>query len=159
VVVLAAAYLGRGLLLVRGDQVDAGRRDDAHRRLLAEAAAFALELPREALILGVRLESESANRALLGQVEGVPKAYYERVRYPYGLIRWAPLFSYVLDATGGPLYEECDVEESGRWSAVGHRAGGFVTLAAQAGSAPREAEHWRQRGAFVEGFRPLGRGD
>jgi hypothetical protein len=159
VVVLAAAYLGRGLLLVRGDQVDAGRRDDAHRRLLAEAAAFALELPREGLILGVRLESESANRALLGQVEGVPKAYYERVRYPYGLIRWAPLFSYVLDATGGPLYEECDVEESGRWSAVGHRAGGFVTLAAQAGSAPREAERWRQRGAFVEGFRPLGRGD
>jgi hypothetical protein len=159
VVVLAAAYLGRGLLLVRGDQEDAARRDDAHRRLLAEAAAFALELPCEGLILGVRLESESANHALLGQVEGVPKAYYERVRYPYGLIRWAPLWSYVLDAAGGPLYEECVIEESRRWSAIGHRSGGFVVLSVQAGSASAEAERWRERGAFVEGFRPLARSD
>jgi hypothetical protein len=106
----------------------------------------------------VRLESESANQELLGQVEGVPKAYYERVRYPYGLIRWAPLFSYVLDAAGGPLYEECGVGEGGRWSAIGHRSGGFVTLSVQSESAPREAERWRQRGAFVEGFRPFGRG-
>jgi len=66
----------------------------------------------------------------------------------------------VLDAAGGPLYEECGVEDSGRWSAVGHRSGGFVTLPAQAGSAPQEAERWRQRGAYVEGFRPLlGSGD
>jgi hypothetical protein len=154
--VAAAAYLGRGLLLVRGDQVDAGRRDDAHRRLLAEAAAFAPQLPRAGLILGVRLESESANRALLDQVEGVPKAYYERARYPYGLIRGAPRFSFVLDAGGGPLYEECAVDETGHWSAVGHRSGGFVALAAQAETAPQEVANWRQRGAFVVGFRLLG---
>lgn len=156
VVLTAAAYLGHGLWLVRGDLADAGRRDDAHRRLLAEAAAFAPQLPRDGLVLGVRLEAESANRMLLDRVEGVPKAYYERARFPYGLIRWAPLFSYVLDAAGGPLYEECAVEETGRWSAVGHRAGGFVALAAQASSAPQEAADWRQRGAFVEAFRPFG---
>jgi hypothetical protein len=156
VVAVAAAYIVFGLWLVRGDQVDASRRDDAHRRLLAEAAAFAPQLPRDGLILGVRLERESANRVLLDQVEGVPKAYYERARYPYGLIRWAPLFSYVLDAGGGPLYEECAVEEAGRWSAVGHRSGGFAVLATEARSAPQEAARWRERGAFVEGFRPLG---
>ncbi len=159
VVAVAAAYLGFGLWLVRGDQADASRRDDAHRRLLAEATAFAPQLPRDGLILGVRLERESANRALLDEVEGVPKAYYERARYPYGLIRWAPLFSYALDPGGGPLYEECAVEEAGRWSAVGHRSGGFALLATEAGSAPQEAAHWRERGALVEGFRPLGARD
>ncbi len=152
---VAAAYLGHGLWLVRGDLADAARRDDAHRRLLAEAAAFAPQLPRDRLVLGVRLEAESANRMLLDRVEGVPKAYYERARFPYGLVRWAPLFSYVLDADGGPLYEECAVEEAARWSAVGHRAGGFVALATQASSAPREAAEWRRRGAFVEAFRPF----
>ena len=156
VVASAAAYLGHGLWLVRGDLADAGRRDDAHRRLLAEAAVFAPQLPRDGLILGVRLEAESANRMLLDQMEGVPKAYYERARFPYGLIRWAPLFSYVLDAAGGPLFEECPVEVVDRWSAIGHRAGGFVALAADGESAPQEAARWRQRGAFVEAFRPFG---
>ena len=158
VAVVAAAYLGHGLWLVRGDQADASRRDDAHRRLLAEATAFAPQLPRDGLILGVRLERESANRALLDRVEGVPKAYYERTRYPYGLIRWAPLFSFVLDPGGGPLYEECAIEDAGRWSAVGHRSGGFAVLATEAGSAPQEAARLRERGAYVESFRPLGGG-
>ncbi|PWB76071.1 MAG: hypothetical protein C3F15_05845 [Holophagae bacterium] len=159
VVVAAAAYFGHGLWLVRGDQADAGRRDDAHRRLLAEATAFAPQLPRDGLVLGVRLERESANRALLDRVEGVPKAYYERARFPYGLVRWAPLFSYVLDPGGGPLYEECTVGEAGVWSVVGHRSGGFAVLASEAGSAPLEAARWLERGAFVEGFRPLGARD
>jgi hypothetical protein len=108
------------------------------------------------LILGVRLETESANRLLLDRVEGVPKAYYERARYPYGLIRWAPLFSWVLDAGGGPLYEECTIEDTARWSAVGHRSGGFAVLVTEARSALEEATRLRERGAFVEGFRPLG---
>ena len=155
VAAVAAAFLVRGLVTLRGDLEDAERRDEAHRRLLAEAAAFAPQLPRQGLILGVRLERESLNRDLLEEVRGVPKAYYERVRYPYGLVRRAPLFSYVLDGRGGPLYEECGVETGGRWAAVGHRSGGFVALAPEGGDSAVEAERWRQRGAFVEGFWPL----
>jgi hypothetical protein len=152
---VAAAFLARGLMTLRGDLEDAERRDEAHRRLLAEAAEFAPQLPRQGLILGVRLERESLNRMLLEDVRGVPKAYYERVRYPYGLVRWAPLFSYVLDGRGGPLYAECAVESGGRWAAVGHRSGGFVALSPEGGDAAGEAETWRRRGAFVEGFRSL----
>ena len=45
--------------------------------------------------------------------------------------------------------------ETEPWSAIGHRSGGFVPLDVEHDAAPREAEGWRERGAFVEGFRPL----
>lgn len=155
IALVAVAFLGRGLLVIRGDYDDAARRDDVHRRLLAEAAAFAPQLPRQGLILGVRLESISPNRELLADVRGVGKAYYERSRYPYGLIRWAPLFSYVLDATGGPLYEECPVAVVEPFAVVAHRPGAVSAPAAEAATAPLEAERWRGRGAPVAAFRPL----
>jgi hypothetical protein len=160
VLVLFAAvgvfYFGYGLWWLRGDMVDAERRDEAHRQLLAEARAFAPQLPRDLPILGVRLERESPNRALLAQIEGVPKAYYERANHPYALIKWAPLFSLVLDAEGGPLFERCGVAGDGRYAVVGHRSGGFMLLPAGAGVTRSEsAEHWQAQGGVVECFQPL----
>lgn len=152
--VTAALYFGWGLRWLRGDMVDARRRDDAHRRLLAEARVFASQLPRDRLVFGVRLERDSVNRELLDLVEGVPKAYYERTRHPYALIKWAPLFSYVLDAEGGPLYENARIGGDEPFAVVGHRSGGFVRLPPGGATPAESATYWRERGGLVEYFRP-----
>jgi len=154
-ILTAALFFLHGLAWLRGDLADADRRDEAHRRLLAEARAFVPHLPREGLILGARLERESPNHTLLESVEGIPKAYYERTRHPYALIKWAPLFSYVLDPEGGPLYERVRPDAGATWAVVGHIDGGFVLLP-QGGTTVAEAtEYWKNQGAFVEAFRPL----
>jgi hypothetical protein len=153
-VVVAAFYLGWGLKWLRDDMADARRRDDAHRRLLAEARAFAPELPRDRLIVGVRLERDSVNRELLDLVEGVPKAYYERTRHPYALIKWAPLFSYVLDAEGGPVFERVRGADEQPFTVVGHRTGGFVRLPPGGATPAESAAHWRESGGPVEYFQP-----
>ncbi len=134
--------------------VDAQRRDEVHRQLLTEARAFAEQLPRDRAILGVRLERESPNRALLAQIEGVPKAYYERGRHPYALIKWAPLFSFVLDSEGGPMFARCGIAGEGPHEVVGHRSGGFVLLPAVGDTRSASAEHWEAQGGIVECFEP-----
>ncbi len=154
-VAVGALFFGTGLRWLGGDMVDAGRRDEAHRRLLAEARAFGDRLPHDRLILGVRLERESPNRILLDRIEGVPKAYYERTHHPYALIKWAPLFSYVLDPAGGPLYESARVAGDEPFAVVGHRSGGFMLLPPGGDTPAAAAEHWRGRGGFVEALRAL----
>ena len=75
-----------------------------------------------------------------------------------GLVRWAPLLSYVLDSHAGPLYEEiADVDAPpGPFAVIGHRSGGFVLLPAERRSAASEAEGWARRGAAVTVCRPWG---
>jgi hypothetical protein len=147
VTVAAAALLVSGAMTLVGEAADARRRADANKRLVAEAEAFLAELPRDRPLVCVRLEGENLTAALIEQVEGLEKTYYHRGTYPYGLIGWAQLFSWVCDSTGGPLWREVVSDEvaEGPFAVVGHAPGGFILLDANTESIADEVADWSGR--------------
>ena len=76
--------------------------------------------------------------------------------YPYGLIGWAEIFSWICDPEGGPLWEEITLDEldSGPYGVVGHAAGRFVLLPVEYETAAEEAADWAGRGFPVRIIRP-----
>ncbi len=153
----AIALAGTGLWVMRGEIADADRRDEGHRRLLEEAAQFWPALPLDRPLVCVRLERESINAQVLGQAEGLPKAYFERANYPYGLVRWAELESWTGLERGGPLWEEVPADEVGQapFAVIGHVQGGFVHLPSEGETAASAAAAWIERGFPVRVIRPL----
>jgi hypothetical protein len=160
VVVLVALWgtmFAASSVVIRRDLEDAALRDLAHLRLLAEAEAFSPEIPRDLAIVAVRLEDLSVNRDLLDRIQGIPKVYYERVRHPYGLIRWAPLLSWVLDSADGPLYEEVPVDAVGdaTFAVIGHGENRFQRLPSDGAATAAEAvDLWTGRGYYAVVIRP-----
>jgi hypothetical protein len=153
-VVLAIAVAS--LSEVRGEMADAERRDEGHRRLLDEARLFWGQMPRDRPLVCVRLERTSVNSEVLNVAEGLPKAYYERANYPYGLVRWAELMSWSGWLRGGPLWEEVDWNsvEPGPFAVIGHVDGRFVRLPTDAPTAASAAVSWANRGFAVRLIRP-----
>jgi len=153
----ALALVVAGLRLIGKEMSDAERRDEGHRRLLEEALLFWPQVPRDRPLVCVRLESTSINSRLLGTVEGLPKAYFERATYPYGLVRWAELLSWTGWQRGGPLWEEVHpgTVEPGPFAVVGHVDGRFVLLQTDASSAAAAAARWAEGGFPVRLIRAL----
>jgi len=154
---VAAALFLSGMVTMAGEAADARRRADANERLVAEAEAFLPELPWDRALVCVRLERNVVTAALIDQVEGLPKTYFNRGSYPYGLIGWAELFSWVCDPRGGPLWQEVPPEEVGSdaFDVVGHAQDRFVRLPAEKESAAEEAAVWAGRGFPVRVIRPI----
>jgi hypothetical protein len=155
VVTLAIAVAG--LPVLTGEMADAERRDEAHRRLVEEAKLFWEKMPRDRPLVCVRLETTSINSEILSAVEGLPKGYYERSNYPYGLVRWAELMSWVGWQRGGPLWEEVDPSrmEPGPFAVIGHADGRFVRLPSDDPTAATAATSWAKRGFVVRSIRPV----
>jgi hypothetical protein len=153
----AGAIFLSGMMDMFGEAADAQRRADANGRLVAEASAFLPELPRDRPVVCVRLETEVVSARLIEQVEGLPKTYFNRGSYPYGLIGWAELFSWVATPDGGPLWEQVPVEQVGDapFAVIGHTDGRFVALPANASTADAVAAHWAERGFPVRVIQPI----
>ena len=153
----AIALAVSGLWVMRGEIADADRRDEGHRRLLEEAARFWPALPHDRPLVCVRLERESINAQILGLAEGLPKAYFERANYPYGLVRWAELLSWTGLERGGPLWQEVPADEVGQapFAIIGHADGRFVLLPSDAPTAAAAAAGWAQRGFPARIIQPL----
>ncbi len=154
---LVLVWLVSGFVSVSGEMADARRRDEAHRRLVAEAEAFLPQLPRDRAVVCVRLERVAVNAWLLEQVEGLPKTYFERGRYPYGLVGWAELFSWVCDPRGGPLWQNVPADSVGTddFVVIGHVEGRFVALPSDDPTAAAAANTWSAQGHSVRVIRPL----
>jgi hypothetical protein len=155
--VAAAALFLFGMVDMAGEAADAERRADANGRLVAEAEAFLPQLPRDRAVVCVRLETEVVSARLIQQVEGLPKTYFNRGSYPYGLIGWAELFSWVATPAGGLLWEEVPAAEVGSapFAVIGHTDGRFVALPTTAATAAAAAAHWAERGFPVRVIQPL----
>lgn len=154
---VALAVAVSGMLVMRGELADADRRDEGHRRLLEEASRFWSEVPHDRPVVCVRLERESINTLVLGMAEGLPKAYFERANYPYGLVRWAEVLSWTGVERGGPLWAEVAAEEVGDapFAVIGHAEGRFVILPSDAPTAAAAAASWAERGFPVRVIQPL----
>jgi hypothetical protein len=157
VAVAAAALFLSGAMTLVGEAADAERRADANKRLVAEAEVFLAELPRDRPLVCVRLEAENVSAALIQRVEGLEKTYYHRGSYPYGLIGWAQLFSWVCDSDGGPLWREVAPDEAaeGPFAVVGHAPGGFILLDANTQTVADEVADWYGRNFPVRVIVPL----
>jgi hypothetical protein len=145
--VLACGVLGVlavNVTLLRGDLNDYRAYYEAHLPLLEEARAFAPKIAGQHLIVTVRLESEQPLVRLSGSLAGIPKVFFVRGGDPYTLIDWAALFSYVLDANGGPLFVDAGdpTSEPQDCAVVGHVRGGFVELPRRAAACAGEAAAW-----------------
>ena len=142
------------------EMADADRRDEGHRKLLEEALAFRARMPLGRPLVCVRLERLSVNSRVLEEVEGLPKAYFERANYPYGLVRWAELMSWTGWRRGGPLWEEVPWDEvpDGPFAVIGHADGRFLNLEAGAPTAAAAAAGWSARGFPVRSIRPVPEG-
>jgi hypothetical protein len=105
----------------------------------------------------VRLEGENVTAVLIGQVEGLAKTYYHRGTYPYGLIGWAQLMSWVCDPNGGPLWQEVAPDEVGSvpFAVVGHAPGEFILLEANTATVAAEVADWSARNFPVRVIRPF----
>jgi len=160
VTALVLLVLAANLSWLQGDMVDARLFSDAHARLLAETRAFLPYLPRDRLIVAIRLENDNPLVELAARDPyGIPKLYYQRQYAPYGLISWSTLLSYTLDPLGGPLYVEVQPDEAGdsNYAVIGHVRGGFVQLPAEAPTAREAAAAWRSRPAYVRLVKPWGK--
>jgi hypothetical protein len=155
--VLFATQLTLDLLTLRGDMADASRLDAAHRRLLAETRAFLTELPKDRVLVVVRLDRADPLRDLVESVAGIPKAYFDRVRDPYGLIDWPSLLTFALDPNGGPVFEAVEPEAAGTasFSVLAHLDGGFRLITPLATSVPGEVRAWEARGFHPRVVRPM----
>jgi hypothetical protein len=148
------------LAWLQGDMIDARRYADLHTKLLAEAQAFLPSLPRDRLIVAVRLENENPLLELALDSRGIPKLYYPRHLDPYGLIDWAALLSYLLEPTGGPLYVMASLDETktSNYAVIGHIQGGFVVLPTDAPTAQEAALTWQNKlhqVRFLKPWQPL----
>jgi hypothetical protein len=141
---------------LQGDMIDAQRYADLHTRLLTEAQVLLPSLPRDRLIVAVRLENENPLLELALDSKGVPKLYYPRHLDPYGLIDWAALLSYVLEPVGGPLYGIASLDETKtpNYTVIGHIQGGFVILPTDAPTAYDAALIWQNRHHYVRFLKP-----
>ncbi len=146
-----------GIMDMAGEAADARRRADANDRLVEEAAALLPQIPRDRPLVCVRLEGNVVSARLIEQVEGLPKTYFNRGSYPYGLIGWAELFSWVATPSGGPLWIEipADDVEQGPFAVIGHADGRFVTLPSDATTAAAAAADWAEQGFPVRVIQPL----
>lgn len=146
-----------GIAGMAGETADARRRAEANERLVAEAEAFLPQLPGDRALVCVRLEDELVSAELATQVEGLPKTYFNRGSYPYGLAGWAELFSWVGQDRGGPLWREIPAGQVGddRYGVIGHVQGRFVTLPVEHGTALAAAEEWSKKGRPVRVIEPV----
>jgi hypothetical protein len=128
--VAAALLFLAGLAWVRGETADRRRLDQLHQALLAEASAFAPELPRDRVLVSVRMEAANPLLELSRTCQGLPKIYYPRHPDPYALIDTAAMWSWVFGVQGGPLlhYPEEVSPDSSKPFVFAHRDGGFVAL-------------------------------
>jgi len=156
VAALAAGMFAFGLPLMRGEMADARRRDDVHRRLVAEAEAFLPELPDDRVVVCARLERSAVTAWLLDHVEGLPKTYFQRGRYPYGLVGWAELWSWVGDPQGGPVWRDVPAGSVGDvpFAVIGHTTAGFRPLPRRGASAVESVASWAQDSVAVRVIRP-----
>ena len=104
----------------------------------------------------MRLEQVAVNAWLLERAEGLPKTYFERGRYPYGLVGWAELLSWVSDPLGGPVWRDVSAASVGDlpFAVIGHVADRFVTLPSDQPTAANAARTWSDRGRQVRVIRP-----
>jgi hypothetical protein len=153
---LAAGMFAFGLGVMRGELADARRRDEVHRRLVDETEAFLPRMPEEPVLVCVRIERAAVTAWLLEQVEGLPKTYFERGRYPYGLVGWAELWSWVGDPLGMPVWRDVPAGSVGDlpFVVIGHVADRFVTLPSEQPTAADAARMWSDQGHQVRMIRP-----
>ena len=156
VAALAVGMLAFGMAVMRGELADARRRDEVHRRLVDEAEAFLPQLPGEPVLVCVRIERAAVTAWMLHQVEGLPKTYFERGRYPYGLVGWAELWSWVGDPLGGPVWRDVPAGSVGDlpFAVIGHVADRFVTLPSEQPTAASAAREWSGQGHQVRVIQP-----
>jgi hypothetical protein len=156
VVALAVGMFAFGLGVMRGELADARRRDEVHRRLVGEAEAFLPQLPGEPVLVFVRIERAAVTTWMLDHVEGLPKTYFERGRYPYGLVGWAELWSWVGDPLGGPVWRDVPAGSVGDlpFAVIGHVADRFVVLPSDQPTAADAARAWSNQGHPVRVIRP-----
>ena len=155
VAALAVGMFAFGTVVMRGELADARRRDELHRRLVDEAEAFLSQLPGEPVRVCVRIERAAVTAWMLDQVEGLPKTYFERGRYPYGLVGWAELWSWVGDPLGGPVWRDVPAGSVGDlpFAAIGHLADRFVVLPSDQAGAASAAKAWSVQGHQVRVIR------
>jgi hypothetical protein len=156
VAVLAVAIFALEVVGMRGELADARRRDEAHRRLVAEAEAFLPQLPQTPVLVCVRIERAAITAWMLERVEGLPKTYFERGRYPYGLVGWAELWSWVGDPLGRPVWRNVPAASVGDlpFAVIGHVADRFIMLASDQPTAADAARAWSDQGYPVRVIRP-----
>lgn len=149
--------LGTNLAWLRGDRIDARRYWDLSRGLLGEATIFLAQLPLDRPLVVIRLEKVNPLIDLVLSSQGTIKIYYARHADPYDLTDWSALFSYVLDARGGPLFLDVDDPQalSGAYAVIAHVEGGFVRLEPRATSVAAEVDAWRRQGTVVKVLRPI----
>lgn len=153
---LAGGMFAFGAERMRGELADARRRDEVHRRLIGEAETFMPRLPEGPVLVCVRIERVAVTAWLLDHVEGLPKTYFERGRYPYGLVGWAELWSWVGDPLGMPVWRDVRAESVGDlpFAVIGHVADRFVMLPSDEPTAAAEARKWSAAGHPVRVIQP-----
>jgi hypothetical protein len=156
VAALAVWMFTFGLAVMRGEMADARRRDEANRRLVSEAETFLPQLPDERVLVCVRLERSAVTAWLLDHVEGLPKTYFQRGRYPYGLVGWAELWSWVGDSHGGPVWRDVPAGSVGDlpFAVIGHTSAGFLQLSVRGASVAESAAAWARESVAVRVIQP-----
>ncbi len=147
--VLSAAMLLAGMLIVRAECHDAKRVSLAHEKLLIEADAIAHVLPLDRPVLVIRGEDENPLREIARTALGLPKIYYVRHADPYGLIDTAALFEWVIDKKEVLIDRFDDWEEryKGREGAVlVHRSDGFIWISENVSDIARVARQYSEMG-------------
>lgn len=124
--------------------------------LLAEAAAIAPELPKNAPLVAVRREQDNVLAELARESRSSGTCFFVRGEDPYGLVDTAALFSFVLDPRGGPLFAYLrppGSDETG-YRVVAHDRGRFVMLQPE-GRLDETVTRWRAAGASVKVLYPV----
>jgi hypothetical protein len=146
---VAALVAAAGVIEVRATLADWAVVSRAHARLLAQARAFAPDLPLDRPVVVARLEHENVLLEVATAPQGLPQLWYVRHDDPAGLIDAAALFDWVLDRP------DVLVTEVGHWrtelkgvpgSVAGHTPGGFAWLATSTDNVAASGEALLARG-------------
>ncbi len=152
VALLAATWVNA----TRTTLADFARVSEAHRALLAEARAFAPELPRDRPVVVVRLDRVSILEEVARFPLGWPQPWFARTDDPAALIDAAALFEWVIDDPRTSVRRIDDWPTTTRavvGSVIAHGPGGFRMVAERVEDTAAVAAGWKREGGRLRVIR------